>query len=182
MKTRTFRWLIGLATALLLVGVGASGCRGRNVEPTLPVLATPTPVPTPTPAATPTLAPGSFEIILTEAELNQSLSRAVQDASAPLQDAAVELQPGLLIVTGKAQLGFFPVDLRLAAAVTVQDGKAQAQIQEVQVNGRVVGGAVRQQVDRLLAPYLSQLANLGDGATLQTVEIGEDEVRIVGQK
>ena len=178
MKTRSFRWWLGLVAALVMVGAGAIGCRGRGVEPTLPALATftPTPVPTATPA------PGSFEIILTEADLNQSLGRAVQDASAPLQDVAVDLQPGLFIVTGRAVLGFFPVDLRIASTVAVQDGKAQAQIQEVQVNGRVAGGVVRQQVDRLLAPYLSQIANLGEGATLQTVEIGEGQVRIVGQK
>ncbi len=184
MKTRSFRWWLGLAAALVMVGAGAIGCRGRGVEPTLPALATftPTPVPTPTPAATATPAPGSFEIILTEADLNQSLGRAVQDASAPLQDVAVDLQPGLFIVTGRAVLGFFPVDLRIASTVAVQDGKAQAQIQEVQVNGRVAGGVVRQQVDRLLAPYLSQIANLGEGATVQTVEIGEGQVRIVGRK
>lgn len=182
MKTRSFRWWLGLAAALVMVGAGAIGCRGRGVEPTLPALATFTPTFTPTPAATATPAPGSFEIILTEADLNQSLGRAVQDASAPLQDVAVDLQPGLFIVTGRAVLGFFPVDLRIASTVAVQDGKAQAQIQEVQVNGRVAGAAVRQQVDRLLAPYLSQIANLGEGATLQTVEIGEGQVRIVGQK
>lgn len=184
MKGRWFRWPIALAAVLLMLGAGAIGCRGRGLEPTLPVLATFTPSPTftPTAAATATPAAGSFEIILTEAELNQSLGRAVQDASAPVQDVAVDLQPGLFIVTGKAVLGFFPVNLRIAATVTVQDGKAQAQIQEVQVNGRVVGGAVRQQVDRLLAPYLGQLANLGAGAVLQTVEIGEDQVRVVGKK
>jgi hypothetical protein len=184
MKRRSRPWRLGLAAALVMVGAGAIGCRGRGVEPTLPALATftPTATSTPTPAATATPAPGSFEIILTEAELNQSLSRAVQDASAPLQDVAVDLQPGLFIVTGRAVLGFFPVDLRLAATVVVQDGKAQAQIQEVKVNGRVAGGAVRQQVDRLLAPYLSQITDLGEGATVQTVEIGEGQVRIVGQK
>lgn len=184
MKAYSYRRLLGLAVVLLLMGTGSISCRGRDVEPTLPALATFTPTPTftPLPAATATPAPGSFEIILTEADLNQSLGRAVQDASAPLQDVAVDLQPGLFIVTGRAVLGFFPVDLRIASTVSVQDGKAQAQIQEVQVNGRVAGGVVRQQVDRLLAPYLSQIANLGEGATLQTVEIGEGQVRIVGQK
>lgn len=170
-----------LLCSLCLVILAA--CGSRRTEPTVALLATFTPTPTSTPAPTPTLAPNSFRLVLTEAELDDAVAKAAaQNTTVPLSDTSVDLQPGQIVIGGKAILGFFPVDLRVTAGVAVQDGKAQPQIKDVRVNGSAVSGVVRQQVDRLIAPYLGQLAAVGADAQVDAVTITDTELVIQGRR
>ncbi len=168
-----------LLSSLCLVILAA--CGSRRIEPTVALLATFTPTPTPVPI--PTLAPNSFRIVLTEAEIDDAVAKAAaQNSAVPLSDTSVDLQPGQVVISGKAILGFFPVDLQVTAGVIVQDGKAQPQIKEVRVNGSVVSGIVRQQVDRLITPYLGQLAAVGGDVQVDAVTITDTELVIQGRR
>ena len=108
-----------------------------------------------------------------------------QDALAQQSDVAVsnvriDLQPGLIVFSGRAVVGFFPVDLEITATLPVVNGRPEPQIVGVKLNGAESGGFVRTQVVNMIQPYLNQFAQTDLNLYVEEIVITDDEIIITG--
>ncbi|MCO6452395.1 MAG: hypothetical protein J5I90_16570 [Caldilineales bacterium] len=137
--------------------------------------------PTRTPTRTPTPDP-RFSVAISEADLNKSVRDAIaQNASLNVDNVNIDLRPGVFVATGRAVLGFFPVNLELHAKVGVKNGKAVPEITDVIVNGSPAAGFVRNQVINMISPYLGQMTDLGEDVIVEKVEVKDKELAISGR-
>ncbi len=186
------RFLSLFALAGVVVGlVLLAGCGRQSLpadqEPLLLATFTPTPVlPTPTPI--PTLPAGSvqadrFQLVLTEQQLADQARRALAaQGSTPVRDVVMDAQQGRLWVQAQVVLGFLPVSVGLAVTAVPQDGRVQTTVQEVTVNGARAGGVLRDQVDRLVQPYLDSLAAVEQNVYVDSVVITDSQLEITGRR
>lgn len=190
------RWRLLILASLFLAAVIIGGCLPL-VPPATPTLsvqatatalptATPTPLPTatPTPRPLPTATPDSgFTLVLTEAQLNTMVTDAIsKNTSLRITNPALDLRPGLLVLSGRTAIGFLTVNFEISASVPVRDGRPQPQVEQVKVNGAVVGGFLRDQVASMVQPYLDSFMQADLGATIQAVTITDIDLRISGQR
>lgn len=152
----------------------------------------PSPTPTPQPSPTATVAPLApvatatqpgpqrFQLTLSEVEINTMARNAVAQSAAAVNNVAVDLQPGRVVVSGVTKVGFLRVQVAVVATVPVVDGRPDPQIVEVRLGGQAVGGVLRQQVENTIQPYLDQFASTDLGVYVERIEITEDELRMEG--
>jgi hypothetical protein len=165
--------------------------------PTPPPTSTPTPRPTATPTPRPTATPtalsdaqttagsaedaGRFTAVITEQQVNALARQALsQQQDISISNVRVDLKPGRIIFSGRVVLAILPVDIEIIASITAVDGKPVPQIVSVKAGGNEVGGFLRQQVDSLLEPYLTMLAETDLNVYIDSVTITEDEIRLQG--
>ena len=159
--------------------------------PTPTFIPSPTPTATPTEAATPTPTTAStptptvavFELILTEAEVNQLLQDGLaKQSDVPVSNLYVRLQPGLIVTSGRTLVGFFTVDVEVTATVTVEDGKPIPEIVAIRAAGQPLTGFLRAQVENMLAPHLQRWLQTETNVYVEEVEILEGQLRITGRR
>jgi hypothetical protein len=161
--------------------------------PTATPLPTETPTPVPTKAATatplpkkptvkPTATPGKVTLVLKEADLNKMAQDALaQQNDVSVSNVRVDLRPGEIVFSGRAVLGFFPVNLEITATLPVVNGKPEPQITSVKLNGAESGGFVRTQVVNMIQPYLNQFAQTDLSFNVERIVITENEIQTTGQ-
>ncbi len=163
--------------------------------PTPTPLPTDTPTPTPTKAATATTAPkkaavkpaatptpGKVTLVLKEADLNKMAQDALAEQSdVPVSNVRVDLQPGQIVFSGRAVLGFFPVNLEITATLPVVNGKPKPEIVSVKLGGEETGGFIRTQVVNMIQPYLELFAQTDLNLYVDKIVITDKEIRITGQ-
>ncbi|HEY52221.1 MAG TPA: hypothetical protein G4N94_02055 [Caldilineae bacterium] len=152
---------------------------------------TPTPVPTKVATAIPTRAalkpaatatPGKVTLVMKEADLNKMAQDALaQQSDVSVSNVRVDLQPGKIIFSGRAVLGFFPVDLEITATLPVVNGRPEPEIVGVKLNGEEAGGFIRAQVVNMIQPYLDQFAQTDLNFYVEKIVITNDEILITGQ-
>ena len=124
-------------------------------------------------AGTPT--PSSFSQKLTQQECNTMIQEAVaKNPSLPVSNMACDFQPGQAVITGRAKLGFFGIDLAITVAVDVNNCKAIPRITKVDP------AMAQAQVESALAPYLGQLADVGADVCVKKVTITDNDLTIEG--
>jgi len=144
---------------------------------------TPTATPTPTTASTPTPTVAIFELVLTEAEVNQLLQDGLaKQSDVPVSNLYVRLQPGLIVTSGRTRVGFFTVDVEVTATVTVEDGKPIPEIVAIRAAGQPLTGFLRAQVENMIAPYLQRWLQTETNVYVEEVEILEGQLRITGRR
>jgi hypothetical protein len=137
---------------------------------------------TATPVASGPQSGDPYELVLSEAQINESTQQALaQQPNVPISNVYVRLEPGQLIAGGKALLGLFTFDVQAAATVSVQDGAAIPQITEIWVGGQPATGIVRTQLLNMLQPYLNQLTEADLPVTIDSVDITKGQMVITGQ-
>lgn len=167
-----------------------------------PLLLIPTPTPTsrPTSTATPTritaptatstLRPTStpteevlrYRLTLTEKEVNELVQKGLAaQPSVPVSHVYVRLEPGQITASGRARLGFFTLDVKAVATVTVEDGKPVPQIVEIRAGGQPLTGFLRAQTENLLRPYLQQWLQAETNVYVEEVDIQEGQISITGR-
>jgi len=147
--------------------------------------ATPTEAATPTPtiASTPTPTEAIFELVLTEAEVNQLLQDGLaKQSDVPVSNLYVRLQPGLIVTSGRTRVGFFTVDVEVTATVTVEDGKPIPEIVAIRAAGQPLTGFLRAQVENMLDPHLQRWLQTETNVYVEEVEILEGQLRITGRR
>ena len=105
-----------------------------------------------------------------------------QNPNLRVSNPVLDLRPGLLVLSGRTNVGFLTVNFEISASVPVRDGRPQPQVEQVKVNGAVVGGFVRDQIAAMVQPYLNNFAQTDLGATIESVQITDTEVTITGQR
>ncbi len=124
-------------------------------------------------AGTPT--PSSFSQQLTQQECNKLIQEAVaKNPSLPVSNMACDFQPGQAVITGRAKLGFFGIDLAITVAVDVNNCKAKPRITKVDP------AMAQSQVESALQPYLGQLADVGADVCVEKVTITDNALTIEG--
>ena len=132
------------------------------------------------PAATAT--PGKVTLVMKEADLNKMAQDALaQQSDVSVSNVRVDLQPGKIIFSGRAVLGFFPVDLEITATLPVVNGRPEPEIVGVKLNGEEAGGFIRAQVVNMIQPYLDQFAQTDLNFYVEKIVITNDEILITGQ-
>ena len=190
------RWQ-ALALALLLLA-GVTAC--TNVaeaapKPTPTAIRTPRALPTATPRPMPTatravkaaptakpttLAAEAISIAFTEAELNQQLDSIRDDLEEQgISDAAVRLDPGVLVLSGRAKVGIFSAELEVHLKVATKDGELKPTVTKVLMNGGAAPAFVQNQVAEGLA---AGLTIIDPRFYVETVTITGDEVQITGRQ
>jgi hypothetical protein len=124
-----------------------------------------------------------FELILTEAEVNQLLQDGLaKQSDVPVSNLYVRLQPGLIVTSGRTRVGFFTVDVEVMATVTVEDGKPIPEIVAIRAVGQPLTGFLRAQVENMLAPHLQRWLQTETNVYVEEVEILEGQLRITGRR
>ena len=163
--------------------------------PTATPLPTDTPTPAPTKAATATSAPkkpavkpaatatpGKVTVVLKEADLNKMAQDALaQQSDVAVSNVRIDLQPGQIVFSGRAVVGFFPVNLEITATLPVVNGRPEPQIVGVKLNGEESGGFIRNQVVNMIQPYLNQFAATDLNLVVEKIVITDTEIQITGQ-
>lgn len=179
--------------ALLLV-LSLAAC-GGSPEPTPTPTPLPTATPTPTPAPTPTPKPaadasdavnaaaaGGVEIVTTEQQLNEMLQTALAtQQDLPISDLLVRLDPGQIAGTGRLALGFINANVQLSLGLSAVDGKVIPTNIEILLDGKPVPALLQGQVDALTAPLIEEASRADYGFYVESVEITDDAIRIVGK-
>ena len=117
-----------------------------------------------------------------EADLNKMARDALaQQSDVSVSNVRVDLQPGKIIFSGRAVLGFFPVDLEITSTLPVVNGRPEPEIVGVKLNGEEAGGFIRTQVVNMIQPYLDQFAQTDLNFYVEKIVITNDEILITGQ-
>lgn len=144
-----------------------------------PVVVVPTPIPTATPAAT-----GRFLWVIGEQQLDEAVARALANGETnglSFRNPRVDLQPGQIVVNGQVIVAVLPIPIQVIVVVRVIDGRAVPTIASVRLAHREAGEPIRQAVEALMAPYLSQLIAAGQNVWVETVTITETDIRVEGR-
>ncbi len=148
----------------------------------------PSPSPTPTPTATPTVAPtetptpkppatptpASFRWEWDEEQLTEiAQKQAREQADSPFDPDTVyvELEPGQMLVGGRAQLGFFAVDVEAVVELKLVDGKPIPEIVEIRAGGNPVPALLQNQIMAMVQPLLDQWKEAEVNFVIDSVEI-----------
>lgn len=155
---------------------------------------TPTPTLTPTPTITPTPAvtkqavtaaqatPETLTIVVTEAQANEMAKKALaQQQDVQIDNPRVDFRPGEMLVSGDTTLGFFKLSIGVLATVAPVDGKPEVTVKEIYVNGDRATGFLRQQIEAMITPYLSQLALVSDNFYVESITISDDAMTVRGR-
>lgn len=166
---------------------------GGGAEPTPTPLPTATPTPVPTPTPTPAPLPDATEAavapagstagyVVTEQQINDMLQEAIAgQQDLPISDLAVDLQPDLIIGTGRVALGFFNAAFQLSLRLEAVDGKVIPEVVEILLDGKPVAPFLQGQIDNLTAPYIEQASSADYGFYVESVTITDTDLRITGQ-
>lgn len=154
----------------------------RTPTPRPPATIKPAPQATPTKsglaaaaAAAGTPTPSSFSQALSQDECNKLIQEAVaKNPSLPVSNLACDFQPGQAVITGRAKIGFFGIDLAITVVVDVANCKATPRISKVDP------AMAQAQVDAALQPYLGQIADVGADVCVQKVTITDNALTIEG--
>jgi len=152
-------------------------------SPTSRTTLEPTNTPRPTkPAPRPTATPAKVELVLSEAELNEMIQKGMAGRSdVPVSDVYVRLIPDLLIISARARVGFFALNMEMVVAVSVGGGQAIPEIVEIKANGQPLSGFLKAQVDAMIAPYLDQWLQTETGVYVEQVVLTDGEIRVIGR-
>ena len=179
-----------LLAVLLAAGLAACGGSAAPTPTPAPTATpTPTPLPTPTPVpqsatAEPAVAPagGVGEYVVTEQQINDMLQEAIAgQQDLPVSDLVVDLQPDLIVGTGKVALGFFNAAFQLSLRVEAIDGKVIPEVVEILLDGKPVAPFLQGQIDNLTAPYIEQASSADYGFYVESVTISDNEIQVTGQ-
>lgn len=184
-------WLLPLIAFILAFSLAA--CGGAP-EPTPMPTPTPTPTATPTPAPTPTpeavsavgaattAGVGATEIVVNEQQINEQLQAALgAQQDLPVTNVAVSLEPGLIVGTGKLALGFINSDVKVSVRLNAVNGKVIPEVVEILLDGNPVPAMLKGQIDSLTRPYIEEASSADYGFYVESVEITDNELRIVGR-
>ena len=177
---------------VILLAFALAACGGSaEPTPTPQPTATPTPIPTPTPTPAPApdatdaaVAPASDAsgYVVTEQQINDMLQEAIADQpDLPVSDLTVDLQPDLIVGTGKVALGFFNAAFQLSLRVEAVDGKVVPEVAEILLDGKPVAPFLQGQIDNMTAPFIEQASSADYGFYVESVTITDDEIRIAAQ-
>lgn len=183
------------ASALFVVIVlsfALAACGGSaEPTPTPQPTATPTPIPTPTPTPAPqpaatdaAVAPAGVDggYVVSEQQINDMLQEAIAgQQDLPVSDLTVDLQPDLIVGTGKVALGFINAAFQLSLRVEAVDGKVVPEVAEILLDGKPVAPFLKGQIDNMTAPFIEQASSADYGFYVESVTITDDEIRIAGQ-
>ena len=175
---------------VILLAFALAACGGSaEPTPTPQPTATPTPIPTPTPTPAPAateaaVAPagGAGGYVVTEQQINDMLQEAIAgQQDLPVSDLTVDLQPDLIVGTGKVALGFFNAAFQLSLRVEAVDGKVVPEVAEILLDGKPVAPFLQGQIDNMTAPFIEQASSADYGFYVESVTITDDEIRITGE-
>lgn len=177
---------------VILLAFALAACGGSaEPTPTPQPTATPTPIPTPTPtpapepaatdaAVAPAGAAGGY--VVTEQQINDMLQEAIAgQQDLPVSDLTVDLQPNLIVGTGKVALGFINAAFQLSLRVEAVDGKVVPEVAEILLDGKPVAPFLKGQIDNMTAPFIEQASSADYGFYVESVTITDDEIRIAAQ-
>lgn len=184
-------WLLPLIAFILAFSLAACGGAPEPTPmptPTPTPTATPTPVPTPTPeavsavGAATTAGVGATEIVVNEQQINEQLQAALgAQQDLPVTNVAVSLEPGLIVGTGKLALGFINSDVKVSVRLNAVNGKVIPEVVEILLDGNPVPAMLKGQIDSLTRPYIEEASSADYGFYVESVEITDNELRIVGR-
>lgn len=184
-------WLLPLIAFILAFSLAACGGAPEPTPmptPTPTPTATPTPVPTPTPeavsavGAATTAGAGATEIVVNEQQINEQLQAALgAQQDLPVTNVAVSLEPGLIVGTGKLALGFINSDVKVSVRLNAVNGKVIPEVVEILLDGNPVPAMLKGQIDSLTRPYIEEASSADYGFYVESVEITDNELRIVGR-
>jgi len=176
---------------VILLAFALAACGGSaEPTPTLQPTATPTPIPTPTPTPAPEPAAteaavspaGAGGYVVTEQQINDMLQEAIAgQQDLPVSDLTVDLQPDLIVGTGKVALGFINAAFQLSLRVEAVDGKVVPEVAEILLDGKPVAPFLKGQIDNMTAPFIEQASSADYGFYVESVTITDDEIRIAAQ-
>ena len=86
----------------------------------------------------------------------------------PVSDLEVDLQPAMIVGTGKVALGFFNAAFQHSLRVEAIDGKPVAPF-------------LQGQIDNLTATYIEQASSADYGFYVESVTISDNEIQVTGQ-
>ena len=125
---------------------------------------------------------GVGEYVVTEQQINDMLQEAIAgQQDLPVSDLAVDLQPDLIVGTGKVALGFFNAAFQLSLRVEAIDGKVIPEVVEILLDGKPVAPFLQGQIDNLTAPYIEQASSADYGFYVESVTISDNEIQVTGQ-
>jgi hypothetical protein len=120
--------------------------------------------------------------VTTEQQLNAMLQTALADQQdLPISDVSVRLDPGVIVGSGKLALGFFNAAVQLSLGLNAVDGKVIPTNIEILLDGKPVPAMLQSQVDAMTAPLIEEASQADYGFYVESVEITDDAIRIVGQ-
>lgn len=177
---------------VILLAFALAACGGSaEPTPTPQPTATPTPIPTPTPTPAPepdateaAVAPAGVDggYVVTEQQINDMLQEAIAgQQDLPVSDLTVDLQPDLIVGTGKVALGFINAAFQLSLRVEAVDGKVMPEVAEILLDGKPVAPFLKGQIDNMTAPFIEQASSADYGFYVESVTITDDEIRIAAQ-
>jgi hypothetical protein len=185
------KWLLPFIALVLAFSLAACG---GNPEPTPAPTPTPTPTATPTPVPTPTpeavsavgaattAGVGAAEIVVSEQQINEQLQEALgAQQDLPVTNVAVSLEPGLIVGTGKLALGFINSEFKVSVRLNAVNGKVIPEVAEILLDGNPVPAMLKGQIDSLIRPYIEEASRADYGFYVESIEITDNELRIVGR-
>lgn len=122
-----------------------------------------------------------FRVSFTEQQISDEINTYLQDnPDVAFRDISVQLQPGVAIINGKAQVLTFDVGFKATTTIILVNGRPRLKVQQIEVAGAVVPGVVKD----LIAQMIEQQADLPLLAdlpvTIQQVEIQQGQVVVSG--
>jgi hypothetical protein len=122
------------------------------------------------------------ELVLSEDELNEMVQDGMAQATnLPVSNLYIRLIPDLFVISARARVGFFALDMEITIAVAVSDGQAIPELVEIKANGQPLSGFLRAQVDAMIAPYLDIWLQMDTGVYVEQVIITDGKLRVVGE-
>lgn len=190
-RQSTPRWLLSLLALMLAFNLAACGGAPEPTPaptPTPTPTATPTPVPTPTPvavseaAAVASASAGTTEIVFSEQQINEQLQEALgAQQDIPVTNVTVSLEPGLIVGTGRLALGFINSDVKVSVRLNAVNGKVLPEVAEILLDGNPVPAMLKGQIDSLTRPYIEEASSADYGFYVESIQITDNEIRIVGR-
>lgn len=125
---------------------------------------------------------GANEIVVSEQQINEQLQAALgAQQDLPVTDVSVSLEPGLIVGAGKLALGFLNSDVKVSVRLNAVNGKVIPEVVEILLDGNPVPAMLKGQIDSLTTPYLEQASSADYGFYVESIEVTDTEIRIVGR-
>ena len=121
----------------------------------------------------------TFTLEISAEQLNTLLQDRVDTRKFPIQDLRVGLQPGQLLVQGKAKVSGFSGVATLSGGLTAQNGKLQFTTQDLKIGGISAPDKWQKKVNQSLTQRLNDALNNAPGR-IDKVTIETDKMIVSG--
>ena len=122
-----------------------------------------------------------FEVMATQDQLNTLLQDKIKIKNLPIRDLSAQLQPGSLILSGRAKYNGIEVPVVMSGDLRAQSGDLQLQIQSLTLSGFGAPDEWKEKVQRAASEAIEKALSGGQKVRFESVEIAAEKLTVRGQ-